>query len=214
VAYVYITPRPEASMDKIVEEGTGRIEERVKFPQGYFYTWTGQFEYWKKAVEDLKVIVPMVLATIVVLVYLSLGRVFETFLVLFTLPSSLLGGLLLMYLMDFRLSIASIAGFLALLGIAAEMSIVMVVYIMHALEREKDKEFYEALYSGAVKRIRPKAMTMLTIVASLVPAVLLKGTGSEVISRIALPMLGGIVSSFLTALFLIPALYSLRSGQR
>jgi len=214
VAYVYITPRPEASMDKIVEEGTGRIEERVKFPQGYFYTWTGQFEYWKKAVEDLKVIVPMVLATIVVLVYLSLGRVFETFLVLFTMPSSLLGGLLLMYLMDFRLSIASIAGFLALLGIAAEMSIVMVVYIMHALELEKDKGFYEALYSGAVKRIRPKAMTMLTIVASLVPAVLLKGTGSEVISRIALPMLGGIISSFLTALFLIPALYSLRSGQR
>lgn len=119
-----------------------------------------------------------------------------------------------MYLMDFRLSIASIAGFLALLGIAAEMSIVMVVYIMHALELEKDKGFYEALYSGAVKRIRPKAMTMLTIVASLVPAVLLKGTGSEVISRIALPMLGGIISSFLTALFLIPALYSLRSGQR
>ncbi len=156
----------------------------------------------------------MVLITIVILVYLSLGMVFETFLVLFTLPSSLLGGLLLMYLMDFRLSIASIAGFLALLGIAAEMSIVMVVYIMHALEVEKDKGFYGALYSGAVKRIRPKAMTLMAIAMSLVPAVLLKGAGSEVISRIALPMLGGIVSSFLTALFLIPALYSLRSGQR
>ncbi|MFN3814284.1 MAG: efflux RND transporter permease subunit [Aquificaceae bacterium] len=210
VAYIYITPKPEADVGKIVEEGTKRIDSAVNLPPGYFYQWSGQFEYWRKAMEDLKVIIPLVLLSIVILVHLSLGRVFETLLVLFTLPSSLLGGFLLMYLLGFKLSIASIAGFLALLGVAAEMSIVMIVYIMKSLEREKDKGFQEAVYSGAVKRIRPKTMTMFAIVVSLVPAVLMKGTGGEVISRIAIPMLGGIVSTFLTALFVIPALYSLR----
>ncbi len=210
VAYVYITPKPGADVGKIVEEGTKRIDSTANLPPGYFYQWSGQFEYWQKAMEDLKVIIPLVLLSIVVLVYLSLGSVFETLLVLFTLPSSLLGGFLLMYFLGFKLSLASIAGFLALLGVAAEMSIVMVVYIMKALEQEKDKGFQEAVYSGAVKRIRPKTMTMFAIVASLVPAVLMKGTGGEVISRIAIPMLGGIVSTFSTALFVIPALYSLR----
>jgi Cu(I)/Ag(I) efflux system membrane protein CusA/SilA len=160
--------------------------------------------------QDLRIIVPLVLLLIVVLVYLSLGKLFETFLVLLTLPSSLLGGFLLMYLLDYKLSLASVAGFLALLGIAAEMGIVMVVYIMKSLEEGKDKSFEEAIYEGAVKRIRPKAMTMLAIVAGLLPAIYLKGVGAEVISRIALPMLGGVVSAFLTALFILPALYSFK----
>ncbi len=210
VAYVYITPKPGADMGRLVEEGERRIKESISLPTGYFYRWSGQFEYWKSAMEDLKVIVPLVLLTIILLVYLSLGRLFETLLVLFTLPSSLLGGFLLMWLFDYKLSIASIAGFLALLGVAAEMGIVMVVYIMKVLEKGESKSLEEAIYEGAVKRIRPKSMTMLTIVAGLLPAVYLQGTGSEVISRIALPMLGGVVSSFLTALFLVPALYTFR----
>ncbi len=115
-----------------------------------------------------------------------------------------------MWLFGYRLSIASIAGFLALLGIAAEMGIVMVVYIMKALQERGDKAFKEAIYEGAVRRIRPKAMTVLAISAGLLPAVYLKGVGAEVISRIAMPMLGGVISSFLTALFVVPALYSLK----
>ncbi|MEJ5338459.1 MAG: CusA/CzcA family heavy metal efflux RND transporter [Aquificaceae bacterium] len=210
VAYVYITPEPGADLGRILEEGEKRIKEGINLPSGYFYEWSGQFEYWKRAMEDLRVIVPLVLLTIVLLVYLSLGRLFETLLVLFTLPSSLFGGFFLMWLFDYKLSIASIAGFLALLGIAAEMGIVMVVYIMKALERRGEKSFEEAVYEGAVKRIRPKSMTMLTVVAGLVPAVYLQGTGAEVISRIALPMLGGVVSSFLTALFVLPALYTFK----
>lgn len=209
VGYVYITPKPEADMQEIIEEGDRRIRERVQFPAGYYYSWSGQYEYWKKAMEDLKVIIPLVLLSIVLLVYLSLGRLFETLLVLFTLPSSLLGGLVAMHFFDYKLSVASIAGFLALLGISAEMGIVMVVYIMKALEKGYENP-YQAIYEGAVKRIRPKSMTMLAILSSLLPAVYLEGTGSEVISRIAMPMLGGIVSSFFTALFIVPALYSLR----
>ncbi|MCS6958332.1 MAG: CusA/CzcA family heavy metal efflux RND transporter [Aquificaceae bacterium] len=209
VTYLYITPKPGADMGKILEEGEMRIKERVELPQGYYYRWSGQFEYWQEAIEDLKVIVPMVLASIVLLVYMSLGRLFETLLVLLTLPSSLLGGFLLMYLFDYKLSIASVAGFLALLGIAAEMGIVMVVYIMKAVEKG-DKSFMEAVYEGAVKRIRPKSMTTLTIVAGLLPAIYLEGTGQEVISKIALPMLGGVLSSLLTALFIMPALYTFK----
>ncbi|MCX8164028.1 MAG: efflux RND transporter permease subunit, partial [Aquificaceae bacterium] len=143
----------------------------------------------------------------------SLGRLFETLLVLLTLPSSLLGGFLLMYLFDYKLSIASVAGFLALLGIAAEMAIVMVIYIMKAMEAG-GKGFEMSLYEGAVKRIRPKTMTMLTVVVGLLPAVYVQGTGHEVLSRIALPMLGGVLSSFLTALFVVPALYSLLGSRR
>ncbi len=210
VAYIYITPKPGADLLKIIEEGNRRIQESVSLPAGYYYEWSGQFEYYKKAMEDLKVIIPLVLLSIVLLVYLSLGRLFETLLVLFILPSSLFGGFFLMYLLDYKLSVASIAGFLALLGISAEMGIVMVVYIMKALEEDKGKNLYQAIYEGAVKRIRPKSMTMLTIVAGLLPAVYLQGTGAEVISRIALPMLGGVISSFLTALFIVPALYTFK----
>ena len=208
VAYVYITPKPGSDMKRIIQLAEERIKEKIELPKGYYYRWTGQFEYWQKAMEDLRIIVALVILSILLLVYLSLGRIFETFLVLFTLPSSLLGGLLLMYLFDYKLSIASIAGFLALFGIAAEMGIVIVVYIMNSL-RQESRDIMSAVYEGAVKRIRPKTMTMLTIVAGLVPAIYLKGVGAEVISRIALPMLGGVISSFLTALFLIPALYSL-----
>ena len=209
-AYVYITPKPGADMGKVLQEGERRIKESVKLPSGYYYQWSGQFEYWQKALQDLKLIVPLVLLLVVLLVYLSLGRVFETLLVLLTLPSSLLGGFLFMWLFGYRLSIASIAGFLALLGIAAERGIVRVVYIMKALQERGDKAFKEAIYEGAVRRIRPKAMTVLAISAGLLPAVYLKGVGAEVISRIAMPMLGGVISSFLTALFVVPALYSLK----
>lgn len=210
VSYVYITPKPGVDMEKIVKEGNERMLKSVSFPEGYYYVWSGQFEYWQRTVEDLRIIIPIVLLIIVVLVYFSLGNVFETFLVLFTLPSSLLGGFLLMYVFNYKLSVASIAGFLALLGIAAEMGIIMVIYIKKSLERKGNKSFQEAIYEGAVMRIRPKSMTFLTIVLGLLPAIFIKGTGWEVISRIALPMLGGIVSSFLTALFLIPALYSIK----
>lgn len=203
VSYVYITPKLDADIGKIVEKSNKIIEEKVHLPHGYYYQWSGQWEYWQNAINDLKIIVPIVLISIFILVYLSLSKIFETFLVIFTLPSSILGGLSLMYILDLKLSLASIAGFLALLGIAAEMGIIMIVYIVKALEEGKE------IYDGAVKRIRPKAMTMITIVVGLLPAVFLKGTGSEILSKIAIPMLGGVITSFITSLILIPAIYSI-----
>ncbi len=203
VSYVYITPKPDADIGKIVEESEKIINEKIQLPSRYYYQWSGQWEYLQNAIDNLKVIIPIVLILIVILVYISLSKILETILVIFTLPSSILGGLLLMYLLDLKLSLASIAGFLALLGIAAEMGIIMIVYIVKALEEGKD------IYDGAVKRIRPKAMTITAIVASLLPAVFLKGTGYEIITRIAIPMLGGVITSFITSLILIPAIYSI-----
>ncbi|MGB9621345.1 MAG: efflux RND transporter permease subunit [Brevinematia bacterium] len=206
-AYVYITPKPESDLEKIVNEGEKLIKENIKIPPGYYYQWSGQFEYYQSAMKDLSFIVPIIILLIVILVYLSLGKIFETFLVLLTLPSSLFGGFLLMYILDYKLSLASTAGFLALLGIAAEMGIIMVIYIMNSLREEKNKNLEEAIYDGAVKRIRPKAMTLMAIVAALLPAIYLKGVGAEVI---ALPMLGGVISAFITAIIVVPSLYSLR----
>ncbi len=211
VSYIYITPKKDADILKIINSGNEKIDKEVKFPTGYFYQWSGQYEYWQKAIEDLKVIIPLILIFIVVLIYLSLERVFETFLVIITLPVSIFGGFLAMYLLGYKLSLASISGFLALLGISAEMGIIMVIYIVNSLKNMNQKQnVITGIYDGSVKRIRPKSMTMITILASLIPAVMLKGTGSEVISSIALPMLGGILTSFITSLFLIPALYSLK----
>ncbi|MGC8869070.1 MAG: efflux RND transporter permease subunit [Sulfurihydrogenibium sp.] len=211
VSYVYVTPKKDADILKIIDEGSKRINQEVNFPSGYYYQWSGQYEFWQQALEDLKIIVPLILLSIVVLIYLSLERVFETLLVIFTLPVSVFGGFLVMYLLGYKLSLASISGFLALLGIAAEMGIIMIIYIINSLKTLTSQEDQlKGIYEGAVKRIRPKTMTMITILVSLIPAVLLKGTGSEVISSIALPMLGGIVTSFIASLFLIPAIYSLK----
>lgn len=216
VSYVYITPKQNADITKIVQTATERINKEVNFPAGYYYQFSGQFEYWQEALNDLKLIIPLVLITIFVLVYLSFERVFETVLVIVTLPVSVFGGFLVMYILGYKLSIASITGFLALLGIAAEMSIVMIIYIVNALKESKivsKEEFINKVYFGSVKRVRPKTMTLITILASLIPAVLLKGPSSEIISVVALPMLGGILTSFITSLFLIPALYSLKVGK-
>ncbi|MCX7759634.1 MAG: CusA/CzcA family heavy metal efflux RND transporter [Hydrogenothermaceae bacterium] len=211
VSYLYITPKSDADITKIVQEAERKIKQMVNLPVGYYYTWSGEYQYYQGALNDLKFIVPIVLISIIILVYLALGRIFETFIVLITLPSSVIGGLLLMYIMGYKLSIASIAGFLSLLGISAEMSIIMLVYIMNSLKRvDSSYPFEAAVYEGAVKRIRPKLMTFFAISLSLIPAVLLSGTGSEVISRIAVPMVGGVITSFITSLFIIPAFYFIK----
>ncbi len=216
ISYVYITPEPDADIGGLIEKADKILKEKLELPPGYYYEWSGQYEYWKKALENLQVIIPVVILSIVLLVYFTFNRFFETFIVLLTLPIATFGGFLLMYIMDYNISIASIAGFLALLGIAAEMGIVMVAYIKHALEewekegKVKSKEnLFEAMYFGAVKRIRPKSMTILAILIGLIPIFIGKGTGSEVMSRIAAPMVGGVISTFVIVLFIIPSLYAI-----
>ena len=199
-------------MGTVIERAEKALKEKLTLPKGYFYEWSGQFEYWKEALENLKIIIPSVILLIVLLVWFTFGRLFETLLVLATLPVATFGGVLLMYILGYNVSIASIAGFLALLGIAAEMGIVMVVYIQNALkelpENHTKQEAFEAIYRGAVKRIRPKFMTFLAILFGLLPIMLGKGTGSEVMSRIAAPMVGGILSTIVIVLIMVPALYA------
>ncbi len=216
-SYVFITPSPEVDMGTVIERAESVLREKLHLPKGYYYEWSGQFEYWKKALENLKIIIPIVLLLIVLLVYFTFGRLFETALVLLTLPVATFGGVMLMYLMGYNVSIASIAGFLALLGIAAEMGIVMVVYIQNALLHRATelggritdrKEAFETIYSGAVRRIRPIFMTFSAILLGLLPIMKGHGTGSEVMSRIAAPMVGGILSTFVIVLLFVPALYA------
>jgi len=207
-SYVFITPSPDVDMGTVVERSEEALKEKLKLPKGYYYEWSGQFEYWKKTMENLKMVVPAVLISIVILVWFTFNKLFETLLVLLTLPAAMFGGIVLMYLLGYNISVASIAGFLALLGIAAEMGIVMVVYIQNSL-RETSKDIFEAIYSGAVKRIRPKFMTFSTILIGLLPVMREEGTGSEVMSRIAAPMVGGILSTLITVLLLVPALYAI-----
>ncbi len=217
-SYVFITPNPEVDMGTVIQRAEKVLQERLQLPKGYYYEWSGQFEYWKKALENLKVIIPLVILLIVLLVWFTFGRLFETVLVLLTLPVATFGGVMLMYLLDYNISIASIAGFLALLGIAAEMGMVMVVYIQNSLlhtatqhgGKIPDKRTaFEAIYHGAVKRIRPKAMTFFAILLGLLPIMKGHGTGSEVMSRIAAPMVGGILSTFIIVLIFVPALYAI-----
>ncbi len=217
-SYVFITPSPDVDMGTVIARAEKVLKEKLKLPKGYYYEWSGQFEYWKKALENLKVIIPIVILLIVLLVYFTFNRLFETVLVLLTLPVATFGGVLLMYLMGYNISIASIAGFLALLGIAAEMGIVMVVYIQNALLHRavefggkfpNRREAFEAIYAGAVKRIRPIFMTFSAILLGLLPIMKGHGTGSEVMSRIAAPMVGGILSTFIIVLLFVPALYAI-----
>ncbi len=217
-SYVFITPNPEVDMGTVIARAEKVLQEKLKLPKGYYYEWSGQFEYWKKALENLKVIIPVVILLIVLLVWFTFNKLFETILVLLMLPVATFGGIMLMYLLDYNISIASIAGFLALLGIAAEMGIVMVVYIQNSLkdtavqfggEIPNKKEAFEAIYHGAVKRIRPIFMTFSAILLGLLPIMRGHGTGSEVMSRIAAPMVGGILSTFVIVLLFVPALYAI-----
>ncbi|MEJ5172179.1 MAG: CusA/CzcA family heavy metal efflux RND transporter [Hydrogenothermaceae bacterium] len=213
VSYVYITPKSNADITKIVQESDRRINDMVNIPAGYYYTWSGEYQYYQEALNDLKFIVPIVLVSIIILVYLALGRIFETFVVLFTLPSSVIGGLVFMYIMGYKFSVASITGFLSLLGISAEMSIIMILYIVNSLKNVDVGDFDNlriGVYEGAVKRVRPKLMTFLAISVSLIPAVFISGTGSEILSRIAVPMIGGVITSFITSLFIVPAFYFIK----
>lgn len=196
------------------------VVEQVQFPPGYYVTWSGQYEYMQRAAEKMRVVVPVTLALIFLLLYLNFRRVTESLIVMLSVPFALVGGVWLMWLLDYNISVAVIVGFIALAGVAAETGVVMLIYLDHALEaravqrqaegRSLDAgDLREAIIEGAVDRVRPKMMTVVAIMAGLLPIMWSSGTGSEVMRRIAAPMLGGMVSSTVLTLVVIPALYSL-----
>ena len=192
-----------------------KLLEKIDLPAGYYIEWAGQSEYLDSAMEKIIWIVPAVLLVILILIYFALKEMTPTLIVFFTLPFALLGGLIYIDILNFNMSIAVIVGFLALLGVAAETAIVMIVYLQEAVDEAKEKfkdtfghkELTDAIYEGAVARVRPKLMTVFAILAGLLPIMYTNGVGSEVMQRIAAPMIGGVVSSAVLSLIIIPILF-------
>jgi Cu(I)/Ag(I) efflux system membrane protein CusA/SilA len=206
-----------------VADAQKAVAERVVMPAGYSVAWSGQFEYLERAKARLTVVVPLTLALIFLLLYLNFGRLTETLIVMLSLPFALVGGIWLMWWLGFNASVAVAVGFIALAGVAAETGVIMLIYLEQALqERRKACELEgrpldradlnEAIMEGAVERVRPKMMTVVAIMAGLVPILWSTGTGSEIMQRIAVPMIGGMISSTLLTLIVIPAVYGLVKG--
>jgi len=189
------------------------VRERIELPPGYSITWSGQYEYMLRAKERLTEVVPVTLAIIFVLLYLTFRHAGEAAIVMLSLPFALVGGFWLIFLLGYHLSVAVAVGFIALAGVAAEFGVVMLVYLDNALKARTEDgrltlaELRAAIMEGAVLRVRPKAMTVAVIVAGLIPIFIGQGTGSEVMQRIAAPMIGGMITAPLLSLFVMPAIY-------
>ena len=223
-AYIYVDLHGR-DIGGYVDAARAAVAANVKMPPGYYITWSGQFEYLQRAAAKLKVVIPITLASIFLLLYLNFRRVSETLIVMLTLPFALVGGVWLMWLLDYNLSVAAVVGFIALAGVAAETGVVMLLYLDHARDHLianaanagrvlTQSDLHDAIRSGAVDRVRPKMMTVVAIIAGLLPIMWGSGTGSEVMRRIAAPMVGGMLSSTVLTLVVIPAVYSLVFGWR
>jgi Cu(I)/Ag(I) efflux system membrane protein CusA/SilA len=220
--YIFIDFR-DRDIGGFVADAKKAVMDQVNLPTGYHLAWSGQFEYLERAEARLKIVVPLTLMLIFLLLYLNFRRLTETLIVMLSLPFSLIGGLWLTYWLGFNLSVAVAVGFIALAGVAAETGVVMLIYLDHALAAVRVRcaaagrpvgpaDLQEAVMTGAVERVRPKLMTVTAIMAGLLPILWNTGTGSEVMQRIAVPMIGGMVSSTLLTLLVIPAIYALVKG--
>jgi Cu(I)/Ag(I) efflux system membrane protein CusA/SilA len=212
--WVYVDIRGR-DLSSAVRDMQQAVASEVKLPPGYSVSWSGQFEYLERATAKLKIVVPVTLAIIFVLLYFTFKRFDEAALIMATLPFALAGGVWLLWLLGHHLSVPSGVGFIALAGVAAEFGVIMLLYLKHAWEarveagRDSEADLVDAIREGAVLRVRPKAMTVAVIIAGLVPIMLGAGTGSEVMQRIAAPMVGGMVTAPLLSMFVVPAAYLL-----
>jgi Cu(I)/Ag(I) efflux system membrane protein CusA/SilA len=206
-----------------VADAQKAVAASVKLPPGYSVGWSGQYEYLQRAEARLKIVVPFTLLIIFLLLYLNFRKLTETLIVMLSLPFALVGGVWLMWWLGFNMSVAVSVGFIALAGVAAETGVVMLIYLDQAMAEVKAKrsherraftraDLYEAIMLGAVERVRPKMMTVVAIMAGLIPILWSTGAGSEVMQRIAVPMIGGMVSSTVLTLVVIPAIYALVKG--
>jgi Cu(I)/Ag(I) efflux system membrane protein CusA/SilA len=211
--YVDITGR---DLGSYVAEAQRSVAQRVALPPGYSIAWSGQFEYLQRATHKLKLVIPFTLVIIFVLLYLAFRSFGEAALIMGTLPFALVGGLWLLFLLGYNFSIASAIGFIALAGVSAEFGVIMLIYLDHAIKRRRDakqfnneQDLIEAIEEGAVLRVRPKAMTVAVIIAGLLPIMFGGGTGSEVMRRIAAPMVGGMITAPILSMLVLPAAYLL-----
>jgi Cu(I)/Ag(I) efflux system membrane protein CusA/SilA len=216
--YIYVDMH-DRDIGSYVADAQKAVQEQVTFPPGYHAVWSGQFEYLQRAKARLATVVPLTLFLIFILLYLNFQRLTETLIVMLSVPFALTGGLWLLYFMGFNLSVAVAVGFIALAGVAAETGVVMLIYLDQAFtemankrrdesRRLTERDLYAAIMEGAVERVRPKMMTVAAIMAGLLPILWSTGTGSEVMQRIAVPMVGGMISSTILTLIVIPAIYA------
>ncbi len=218
--WVYVDARGR-DLRSVVREMQAEVATKVAMPPGYAISWSGQFEYLERATERLKLVVPATLAVIFVLLYLLFRSASDALLVMAAVPFALVGGFWLVWLLGHAISVATAVGFIALAGVAAEFGVVMLIYLQNARRRrldagepDDDATLLAAIREGAVLRVRPKAMTVAIVLAGLIPMLLGRGTGSEIMSRIAAPMVGGMVTAPLLSMLVIPAAWLLLGRAR
>ena len=214
-SWVYVDLR-DIDVGTYVQQAREIVATEVDLPEGYSLLWSGQYEYMERAQDRLRVVIPLTLIVIFLLLYFNFKNVPESLIVMLSLPFSMVGGVWLLYILDYNLSVAVGVGFIALAGVAAETGVIMLLYLDQAYkdrlrrgELVTVRDLYESIVEGAVDRVRPKIMTVMTIMLGLLPILWGMGTGSEVMKRIAAPMVGGMVSSTILTLLVIPAIYLL-----
>lgn len=192
------------------------VSQNIGLPAGYSLRWSGQYEYMERAKKRLQLVIPLTLLVIFLLLYLNFKNIQESLIVMMSVPFSLVGGIWLVYWLNYDLSVAVGVGFIALAGVAAETGVIMLIYLDQAYKKglqngtmNSPADLYGAVIHGAVERVRPKMMTVFTIMAGLIPIMWGTGTGSEVMQRIAAPMIGGMISSTALTLVVIPVIYFL-----
>lgn len=214
-SWIYIDIQ-NVGIDTYVQSAQETVSEQITFPEGYSMIWSGQHEYMERARQRLQLVLPLTLLIIFLLLYLNFRNITESLIVMLSLPFSLVGGIWLMYILGYNLSIATGVGFIALAGVAAETGVIMMLYLDQAYQKRhmegrmnSSSDLYKAVIVGAVDRVRPKMMTVLAIVAGLLPILWSHGTGSEVMKPIVTPMVGGMISSTVLTLAVIPVIYYL-----
>ena len=220
--YIYVDVR-DRDIGGYVADAQRVVKSSVAFAPGSYALWSGQYEYLERATARLKLVVPLTLLIIFLLLFLNFRTISDTLIVMLSLPFALVGGLWMLWWLGFNLSVAVVVGFIALAGVAAETGVVMLIYLNHALDEIKARrlaagqplarqDIADAIMQGAVDRVRPKLMTVVAIMAGLLPIMWSTGTGSEIMQRIAVPMIGGMISSTILTLVVIPAIYGLVKG--
>ena len=210
-AWVYVTINDQ-DIGGYVEQARKLLQQELELPVGYTVDWVGQYQFLENAMERLTVIVPVTVLIILILLYFAFRNMVEALLVLLTLPFALVGSFWLLWLLDYNLSVAVAVGLIALAGVAAEFGVVMIIYLREAVKRRKPNntaELIAAIIEGAALRVRPKVMTVAVIIIGLLPIMLGSGTGSEVMQRIAAPIVGGMITAPLVSMLLIPVLFYL-----
>jgi Cu(I)/Ag(I) efflux system membrane protein CusA/SilA len=220
--YIYVDFR-DRDLGGYVADVQKAIATQIRLPAGYYLGWSGQFEYLQRAKSRMETVVPVTVLIIFLLLYLNFRRVSETLIVMLSVPFALVGGIWIVWWLGFNLSVAAAVGFIALAGVAAETGVVMLIYLDTALaelraQREREgrsftpEDLRAAILTGAVERVRPKMMTVFAIMAGLLPIMWSHGTGAEVMQRIAVPMIGGMISSTVLTLIVIPSIYAVVKG--